>query len=129
MVPKNPQAARDWPEMNPRSQKQCRNNISGSPDGDRTATRSGGSGSRSRDAAEAPCSDQIHRKSGTSTVGDGRSPNPVHEWKQDSFQPAQIEGQVEEIVRNVETVEKREAEAEHQAPENEQLVLQMDNRP
>ncbi|KZV48139.1 zinc finger CCCH domain-containing protein 1-like [Dorcoceras hygrometricum] len=33
----------------------------------------------------APGSDQIHRESGTSTVGGGRSPNPVHDWKQDSF--------------------------------------------
>ncbi|KZV30755.1 hypothetical protein F511_03733 [Dorcoceras hygrometricum] len=34
---------------------------------------------------EVPGSDQIHRESGTSTVGGGRSPNPVHDWKQDSF--------------------------------------------
>ncbi|KZV19992.1 hypothetical protein F511_17153 [Dorcoceras hygrometricum] len=33
----------------------------------------------------APGSDHIHRESGTSTVGGGRSPNPVHDWKQDSF--------------------------------------------
>ncbi|KZV14583.1 hypothetical protein F511_42251 [Dorcoceras hygrometricum] len=39
----------------------------------------------SRGASEAPGSDQIHRESGTSTVGGGRSPNPVHDWKQDSF--------------------------------------------
>ncbi|KZV37634.1 hypothetical protein F511_30772 [Dorcoceras hygrometricum] len=30
-------------------------------------------------------SDQIHRESGTSTVGGGRSPDLVHEWKHDSF--------------------------------------------
>ncbi|KZV19342.1 plant invertase/pectin methylesterase inhibitor superfamily [Dorcoceras hygrometricum] len=40
-------------------------------------------------------SDQIHRESGTSTVGGDRSPNPVHDWKQDSFvavgsQPLQL---------------------------------------
>ncbi|KZV58650.1 hypothetical protein F511_26081 [Dorcoceras hygrometricum] len=35
----------------------------------------------------APGSDQIHRESGTSTVGGGRSPNPVHDWKHDSFFP------------------------------------------
>ncbi|KZV41939.1 hypothetical protein F511_22054 [Dorcoceras hygrometricum] len=35
-------------------------------------------------SAAAPGSDQIHRESGTSTVGGGRSPNPVHDWKQDS---------------------------------------------
>ncbi|KZV34342.1 hypothetical protein F511_35642 [Dorcoceras hygrometricum] len=34
----------------------------------------------SRGAAEAPDSDQIHRKSGTSKVGGGRSPNQVHDW-------------------------------------------------
>ncbi|KZV28671.1 hypothetical protein F511_20471 [Dorcoceras hygrometricum] len=39
-------------------------------------------------SAVAPGSDQIHRKSGTSTVGSGRSPNPVHDWKQDSFRLA-----------------------------------------
>ncbi|KZV13593.1 hypothetical protein F511_45246 [Dorcoceras hygrometricum] len=38
-----------------------------------------------RYSAAAPGSDQIHRESGTSTVGGGRSPNPVHDWKQDSF--------------------------------------------
>ncbi|KZV44643.1 F-box protein [Dorcoceras hygrometricum] len=36
---------------------------------------------------DAPGSDQIHKESGTSTVGGGRSPNPVHDWKQDSFFP------------------------------------------
>ncbi|KZV33627.1 receptor-like protein kinase [Dorcoceras hygrometricum] len=35
--PKTPRAARDRPEANPRSQKQCRNTASGSSDGDRTA--------------------------------------------------------------------------------------------
>ncbi|KZV15594.1 hypothetical protein F511_20189 [Dorcoceras hygrometricum] len=38
-----------------------------------------------RYSATAPGSDQIHKESGTSTVGGGRSPNPVHDWKQDSF--------------------------------------------
>ncbi|KZV56775.1 hypothetical protein F511_19169 [Dorcoceras hygrometricum] len=33
-----------------------------------------------------PGSDQFHRETDTSTVGGGRSPNPVHDWKQDSFQ-------------------------------------------
>ncbi|KZV19808.1 hypothetical protein F511_29597 [Dorcoceras hygrometricum] len=42
----------------------------------------------SQGAAEAPGSDQFHRETGTSKVGGGRYPNPVHEWKQDSRQPA-----------------------------------------
>ncbi|KZV21242.1 hypothetical protein F511_23197 [Dorcoceras hygrometricum] len=33
-----------------------------------------------RYSAAAPGSDKIHRESGTSTVGGGRSPNPVHDW-------------------------------------------------
>ncbi|KZV31957.1 hypothetical protein F511_40499 [Dorcoceras hygrometricum] len=33
----------------------------------------------------APSSDQFHRETGTSKVGGGRSPNPAHDWKQDSF--------------------------------------------
>ncbi|KZV20283.1 Hyaluronan mediated motility receptor-like protein [Dorcoceras hygrometricum] len=30
-------------------------------------------------------SDQIHKESGTSKVGGGRSPNPVHDWIHGSF--------------------------------------------
>ncbi|KZV32048.1 hypothetical protein F511_38406 [Dorcoceras hygrometricum] len=36
-------------------------------------------------AVKAPGSDQFHRGTGTSTVGGGRSPNPLHNWKQNSF--------------------------------------------
>ncbi|KZV29793.1 hypothetical protein F511_13872 [Dorcoceras hygrometricum] len=38
-----------------------------------------------RYSAVAPGSDKIHRESGTSTVGGGRSPNSVHDSKLDSF--------------------------------------------
>ncbi|KZV41501.1 hypothetical protein F511_34630 [Dorcoceras hygrometricum] len=43
-----------------------------------------------RAGRRAPGSDQFHRETGTSTVGGGRSPNPIHDWKHGSFVRIQL---------------------------------------
>ncbi|KZV40735.1 putative receptor-like protein kinase [Dorcoceras hygrometricum] len=47
----------------------------------------------------APGSDQFHRETGTSTIGGGSSPNPVHDWNHGSFATANGGGTAARVAR------------------------------